>query len=171
MKIISRDAWIGIVMLIAAGVYWLEAGKIRVSPLDDGIGAAGLPKALAYALGVLAILLVVRSVMAALMSTSAEPQKDTAPSEDAQGDGWAPHLRAIGMLALGVGYLLLVSTLGYAITVAALLFFVSLYIGAKLNLRTVLVAVIGGVAYHLLFVEFLGIPLPPGTLLAPLFGG
>ncbi|MBT8410111.1 MAG: tripartite tricarboxylate transporter TctB family protein [Alphaproteobacteria bacterium] len=167
MKVLSRDTWIGVVMLIVAGVYWLEASKIRVSPLDDGIGAGGLPKALAYALGVLAIILIVRDVAGALLA-----RQRAAPTEAARPlkETLKPHLRAAGMLALGVGYLLLVSTLGYAITIGLLLFCVSLYIGAKLNLRTVLVAAIGGVAYHLLFVEFLGIPLPAGAILGPLFG-
>lgn len=168
MKVITRDTWIGVVMLIVACVYWFEAGKIRVSPLDDGIGAAGLPKALAYALGALAILLIVRSIAGAVLLRPANAQT---ASEEPEQQSWAPHLRAIGMLALGVGYLLIVSKLGYIISIAALLFCASLYIGAKLNLRTFLVAIIGGIAFHLLFVEFLGIPLPPGDILGPLLGG
>ena len=168
MKIMTRDTWIGLVMLIVSVVYWFEAGKIRVSPLDDGIGAAGLPKALAYALGALAIVLILRSVIGAFMFRQ---PADTKPSETAEKTSWTPHLRALGMLALGVGYLLLVSWLGYIITVAALLFFVALYIGADLNLRTILVAVIGSVAFHLLFVEFLGIPLPSGAILGPFLDG
>jgi hypothetical protein len=168
MKVLTRDTWIGIVMLIAAAVYWFEASKIRASPLDDGIGAAGLPKALAFALGALAIVLIVRSILSALMfgapAEKAEPEIPTAAL-------WRPHLRAVGMLAIGVGYLLLVSWLGYIITVALLLLCVSLYIGAPLSTRTLLVAGIGGIAYHFLFVEFLGIPLPAGAILGPLLNG
>ncbi len=168
MRILTRDTWIGVVMLIVAAVYWFEASKIRVSPLDDGIGAAGLPKVLAYALGALAIILIIRSIVGALMfgapTEKAEPKKPAV-------EVWKPHLRAVGMLAIGVGYLLLVSWLGYIITVALLLLSVSLYIGAELNARTLLVAGIGGIVYHLLFVEFLGIPLPSGAILGPLLNG
>ena len=164
MKIMTRDTWIGLVMLIVATVYWFEAGKIRVSPLDDGIGAAGLPKALAYALGALAIILILRTVIGAFMF---HQPVTSSPSEQTEKTNWTPHIRAVGMLAIGIGYLLLVAWLGYIITVAALLFFVALYIGADLNLHTVMVAVIGSVAFHLLFVEFLGIPLPSGAILGP----
>lgn len=168
MKILTRDTWIGVVMLFVAAVYWFEASKIRVSPLDDGIGAAGLPKALAYALGALAIILIVRSILGALMfGASSKTEEPKQPAYEI----WKPHLRAIGMLAIGVGYLLLVSWLGYIITVALLLLCVALYIGANLNARTLLVAGVGGIVYHLLFVEFLGIPLPAGVILGPLLNG
>jgi len=168
MKVISRDTWIGFVMLIVAGIYWFEAGKIRVSPLDDGIGAAGLPKALAYALGALAVLLILRSTIGTVVLR--KTSEKAAPKVEAKAL-WAPHFRAFGMLVIGIAYLLVVSWLGYAISIAALLFCCSLYIGAKLNLRTVLVALIGGIAYHLLFVEFLGIPLPSGAILGPFLDG
>ena len=46
-----------------------------------------------------------------------------------------------------------------------LLLAVSLYIGADLNLRTALVAILGAVSFHVLFVEFLHIPLPNGLLI------
>ena len=49
---------------------WLEACGIRVRPPLDGIGAAGLPKALACALGTLAVLLILRSVGGALPGIS-----------------------------------------------------------------------------------------------------
>ena len=164
MSLINRDVWIGVVMLALAIVYWLEADKIRISPLDGPVGASGLPKSLAYALGVLAIVLILRSVASAVLAKRPKGEGDL----EEQPFTWRPHLRALGILAIGVGYLLLVSLLGYVITVAALLLAVSLYIGAAFDLRTILVAVIGGVIYHLLFVEFLGIPLPPGQILGSL---
>lgn len=163
MSLINRDVWIGLVMLLVAVVYWVEADKIKISPLDGPIGASGLPKSLAYALGVLAIILIARSLIGTLMTPKAAVSKPVETSSMA--DVMRPHLRAIGMLGLGVGYLLLVSWLGYTITIAALLLAVSLYIGADLTLRTLLIASIGGVVYYLLFVQFLGIPLPAGKIL------
>lgn len=168
MGFVTRDTWIGLVMLLVAAVYWLEADKIRISPLDGTVGAAGLPKTLAYALGALALILIVRSVIGAVLGGKAAAVPNEA--EESFSEAMKPHIRTIGMLALGVGYLLLVSWLGYAIAIAGLLLAVSLYIGASANLRTFLVAVIGGVVCHLLFVEFLGIPLPPGEILGPLLG-
>jgi hypothetical protein len=166
MSFINRDAWIGLAMLLVAVVYWLEADKIKISPLDGPVGASGLPKSLAYALGLLSIILIARSLFGALMAPKAAPQH--AVDEQTFADAMRPHLRAVGMLAIGVGYLLLVSWLGYIITIAALLLLVSLYIGAALTLRTVLIAALGGVFYYLLFVQFLGIPLPPGEIFGPL---
>lgn len=162
MSFINRDTWIGLVMLLVAVVYWLEADKIRISPLDGPVGASGLPKTLSYALGVLALVLIVRSALGAL-SGKIEADKQEVERQPFV-DAIRPHLRAIGLLAIGVGYLLLVSWFGYTITIAALLLTVSLYIGAALTPRTVLIAVVGGVFYYLLFVQFLGIPLPSGKI-------
>ena len=161
MSVINRDTWIGLVMLLVAVVYWLEADKIRISPLDGPVGASGLPKSLAYALGVLAIILIARSAFEALVTRKAVPEEAERRS---LADAMRPHLRALGMLAIGVGYLLLVPWFGYIVTIAALLLAVSLYIGAGFTLRTVLVALLGGVVYYLLFVQFLGIPLPAGRI-------
>ncbi len=162
MSFLNRDTWIGLVMLLVAAVYWFEADKIKISPLDGPVGASGLPKSLAFALGFLALILIARSFFGALMAPTpaSEQSTENAPLIEMI----RPHLRAIGMLAIGVGYLLLVSWLGYIITIAALLLAVSLYIGAAWTLRTVLIAVGGGLLYYLLFVQFLGIPLPPGKL-------
>ncbi len=167
MRHIARDSWIGLVMLAVAAVYWFEADKIRISPLDGPVNASGLPKSLAFALGFLAILLVLRGLLGTWVSMqatkAAEPNSSFAAA-------MRPHLRAVGMLGIGVGYLLIVSWLGYIFTIIALLAAVSLYNGAKSDYRLAAFAVGGGIFYHLFFVEFLGIPLPPGLLLGPLLG-
>ncbi|MGI9510399.1 MAG: tripartite tricarboxylate transporter TctB family protein [Geminicoccaceae bacterium] len=164
MSFITRDVWIGLVMMLVAVVYWLEADKIRISPLDGPVGASGLPKALAYALGVLAVILIAKSIIGRLAERSRAVPADAEDNPLA----FRPHLRAIGLLAIGVGYLLLVPWFGYTITIAGLLLAVSLYIGAAFTPRTLLIAVIGGVFYYLLFVQFLGIPLPAGKILGSL---
>lgn len=158
----TRDTWIGLVFLAFSVLYWIAADGIRISPLDGPVTAAGLPKSLAYALGGLAVLLMLRSVALKRLAASkpaAEPQTD----EEAEGkSAWKLHLRAIGMLALGVGYLLIVPYLGYALSIILLLLAVALYIGAKFGRKTLAIAGIGGVFFYLLFVQFLHIPLPAG---------
>lgn len=158
----ARDAWIGIFVLGFAALYWHEADKIRISPLDGPVGAPGLPKALAFALGGLAIVLIVRG----LYATWARRQRAVAeaPPTEPLREQLQPHLRAIGMLALGIGYLLVVPYLGYALSIMLLMFVVALYIGAPVQLRTAGIAVAGGVVFYLIFVGLLDIPLPPGTL-------
>lgn len=164
----SADTWIGVIMLIAALVYWLEAGKIRISPLDGLVGAAGLPKSLAYVLAGLSLILIARGIA----ETKIRLRSNAAESEEPRslGDWIKPHLRAVGMLAIGVVYLLLLPWLGYTITVAMLLFAVSVYNGAQINLRTILVAVIGAAFCQLLFVQFLGITLPTGEFFDRIVG-
>jgi hypothetical protein len=203
-------------MLLVAGLFWREAGHIRISPLDDPVGAAGLPKALAVVLAVLAVLLLIRAIVGVAMAVptpaeqaraepatrtdddgnteaaiparaaqpaaapetgmvsepvqQADPEAKPATPSPALSTRMKPHLRAIVMLGIGVGYLLVVSTLGYAVSIMALIFLVSLYIGAPMGLRTVLVAVLGGIGFQLLFVQFLGIPLPGGIFASLLSG-
>ena len=157
----KRDFWIGLVTLGFATLYWFEAAKIRISPLDGPVGASGLPKVLAMTLGVLSILLIMRTLLARL---NTKPPIENVGAAAPLAEKLRPHLRAIGMLALGLAYLLLIPTFGYALSIMSLLVAVSLYIGADLNRRTVAVGVIGAIFFHLLFVEFLDIPLPKGRL-------
>jgi len=162
-----RDFWIGLVTLGFAALYWVEAAKIRISPLDGPVGASGLPKSLAWALAVLSLILIARAVLQKLRPLPAAGR--TVPPAPAR-ERLRPHLRAIGMLAIGVGYILVIPFIGYALAIMALLAAVSLYIGAGLTLRTLAVVVLGGVFFHLLFVEFLDIPLPRGLLIDRLLG-
>lgn len=162
---VPQDVAIGAVMLCVAALFWWEADKIRISPLDGPVGAAGLPKTLAWALGVLAVILIVRSLALAALARRNMVAVDT-PRVSID---WRPHMRAIGMLAIGVGYLLIVDHVGYVVAVALLLLVVSLYIGARASLRTFLFAGLGAVFFYFLFVMFLGIPLPAG-LVENLFG-
>lgn len=160
----TRDTWVGIVFLGFAALYWVGADGIRVSPLDGPVTAAGLPKSLAYALGGLAVLLILRSLALKWMTARASAgQQDAAPEEEEQGTpAMKRHLRALGMLALGIGYLLLVPYLGYTLTIIGLLLATALYIGAKFGPKTLAIAGLGGIFFYLLFVQFLHIPLPPG---------
>lgn len=147
-------------MLAAAILYWHEADKIRISPLDGPVGASGLPKALAWALGLLAVVLILRGLAGMFLARRAAD----GPAEAGGKPDLKVHLRAIGMLLIGVGYLLVVPFLGYTISIGLLLAAVSLYVGAPAGMRTLLVAVLGAVIFYFLFVRFLGIPLPPGML-------
>lgn len=170
MPFLNKDTWIGLFMLAAASVYWLEADKIRVSPLDDPVGASGLPKALAYALGALAIILVLRSGVSLILSRrSAASEAGAAKVEDkGVSTKMGLHFRALGMLGIGLGYLLVVSTFGYTTSAILLILTVSLYIGAPFNIRTLIISVAGGITFYLLFVRFLGIPLPDGVIIPAL---
>lgn len=150
-----RDAVVGSVILAFAGLYWLGAGTIRHSSLDDSIGAAGLPNMLAALLAGLALLLILRSV-------AFSPRPAEGAGDEAQGEGATAHRRAVGMLALGVAYLLVVPYLGYGLSVALLVAAVALYNRQQPSLRLAAVTILIAVCFYLLFVRLLHIPLPPG---------
>jgi hypothetical protein len=154
-----RDAIVGAVILAAAGIYWHAAGTIRRSSLDDSVGAAGVPNTLAAILAGLAVLLILRSLV--LRSRQA-PRTVEAVDEARPDEAPRAHFRALGMLVLGVLYLLIVPVLGYAVSIALLLAAVALYNHRKAALELALFAVLGSAGFYLLFVKILGIPLPAG---------
>lgn len=151
-----RDAVVGTVLLAFAGLYWLAARTIRHSSLEDSIGAAGLPNMLAALLAGLALLLILRGLFLARRS-------DEHRATEADRDVPREHLRALGMLALGVAYLVVIPSLGYAVSVALLVAAVALYNHQQPSLRLALVTILISVGFYLLFVRLLHIPLPPGV--------
>jgi len=149
-----RDAAVGVLLLILAVLYWLGASTIRVSLLEGGVGAGALPRILAATLAFLALVLVAQSLWRA---------RTAAPAED---DGKAidvrRHLRAGGLLLIGVGYVLLVETVGYLPSIAYLLAAVVLFVGGASRRTIVLFAVLGAIFFWVFFVEVLGIRQPNG---------
>lgn len=165
---VPRDVWVGAVMLAVAVLYWMAAAAIPTSPLEGTVGADGLPKGLGVALGALAVLLILRSLAMRLAVGPDEPRS----AEEVRRARHA-HLRALGMLALGVAYLLVVPYLGYLLSIILLMGGVAAYNGISPSPRLAAMAAAGAVLFYLLFVQLLGIPLPPGLwpdLLARLTG-
>lgn len=167
---VPRDVWIGLVMLAGAVLYWYGAEGIPISPLDGEVNAAAMPKALAYALGALALLLILRALFIEVMARRAAAA--SAASAGATGAGPAEegaarrkgHVRALGMLAIGLAYLLVLDTLGYAVSVALLIFGVAVYMGLRASPRVVAIAVLLAAGFYLIFARLLDIPLPEGIL-------
>ena len=159
-----RDLAAGAVMLGVAGFYGWTASEIPRSSLDDAVGAAGAPLALSAVLAAIALVLIARSAVR-ILAARAESARPDAPDADPSGPIWPRHLRALGMLALGTGYVLLLPVAGYAASIICLLLSVAIYSGARPGVRTAVFAVTtGGLAYAI-FVAALRIPLPAGMLL------
>ncbi len=158
MKSVPQDAWTGLSIFVAAVLLWHEADEIKSSPLDDAVGAAGLPKLLAIALMCLSALLVIRAYALKKGSTPAGFER-RARSLD-----YHAHAKAAGLFLLGCGYILLLNTLGYSMTIAILLFCVAWYSGAAPRLHTVIFALVGASTAYLIFVLLLSIPMPQGRL-------
>lgn len=148
---------VGLLALAVAGVYYYLTDDIPQSLLADHVGADGLPKVYAWVLGLLAVLLMLKSWTARTV-----PVEPAAPEAGAAGIG--DHLRVLGLLGLGVAYLLSISILGYALTIFLLLVAVTVYCGAKLSLRLLLISAAGSAVFWLMFVKMFQTSLPSGTL-------
>ncbi|MDP0926165.1 tripartite tricarboxylate transporter TctB family protein [Paracoccus onubensis] len=147
-------------LFLLAVAYWLGADQISVSRLAGGVGADGMPKLLAVALGVLSLALATQTffqMRAGKLAAPADPVK-----EGDEPTNWHQHARAMGLIVLGGFYILLLPHLGYMLSSMLMLGGVSFYAGLKPSLRMLVFAVIGGVVYYLIFTRILGIPLPSG---------
>jgi putative tricarboxylic transport membrane protein len=153
---VTRDTAVGLSLLLLAGFYWFGADQIRVSRLEGIVGAQVVPKGLAVSLAMLSVLLIAQDLWRTRRAAAA------AGGEDREAGGAAPHLSAAGMLLIGVGYLVVVNTIGYVPAVALLVLATARFMGRPWSVELILLAVGGALLFHLLFARLLGIPLPPG---------
>jgi hypothetical protein len=168
-----RDLIGGIAAIGIGAGYLVMALGLRRSALADAVGPAGFPKALAFAMLALGLVLCAQALLAARTRRAALSAR-AAPAEPPPGDdidaeasdiGGAGVARAAGMLALGVAYLVVVPYLGYVPSIALLIVAAALYQGTALSWRVVSVGIAGAIIYWLVFVWLLGIPLPAGKLI------
>lgn len=164
----ARDILAGLVLLGFAIVVWIAAEAIRETPLDDEVGADGFPKLLAGSLGVLALLLIGQTLLARrrgakrALSAAAEPPVTRGEGETPMPSPGRQHLRAAGMLAIGIVYVAVLETLGFILSTLLLLLAVALYSGRPPTIGMAALAVAGAALLYVLFVRVLGVPLPPG---------
>ncbi|MCC7425602.1 MAG: tripartite tricarboxylate transporter TctB family protein [Alphaproteobacteria bacterium] len=151
-----RDLVSGIVMLGVAGLYWIEAGKLEISFLDDEVTVRGFPNLLAYALGLFAIALIVQSVIVLVR------HRPPAGESLADPETRRRHGMAIGLLAFAVGYVLLAPIIGYVLAATLLIAAAVWWQGARLHWTIIPAALAGAIVLWAVFVRLLGIQLPPG---------
>jgi putative tricarboxylic transport membrane protein len=152
----TRDSAVAVGLIVLAGLYWLGADQIRVSRLEGLVGAQAVPKGLAISLAILSALMLAQDLWRTRRAGGA------AGREQGEVSGLHAHLRAAGMLLIGVGYLALVGTIGYVPAIALLVVATALYLGQSWSARLAALALGLALLYYLLFVRLLGIPLPPG---------
>ena len=147
----------GTLLLTFSVVFWFGADGIPKSSLSGSVGADGLPKMLAIALGVLSAALIAQTLL--MMRTAPAAARVSRETKHAQ---LSLYLRGFGMIVIGIGYLLLVPYLGYVLTIALLLLTVAVYNGKRPSAGLLLFAALGSVVFYLLFVQVLDVPLPAG---------
>lgn len=155
MAVSKKDAYAGIALIILAIAYWLGADAIKQSVLGGSIGADALPKMLGIALGILSLILILQTLLGArrAAATDAEPVEPVS---------LRPHLKALGMLLIGIGYVVLVETVGYIPGIAYLLGAVVLFVGGASRRTTIIFAVVGALFFWAFFVHVLDIRQPRG---------
>jgi hypothetical protein len=152
----NRDLVFGSATLVLAAVYYALTITIPHSDLTDPIGPQGLPKTYAVVLAVLSIFLIARSIT---RPANLEPGTSN-PDSRIPTPGHMP--RVIGMLLIGVAYILVLPWLGYLLSVAGLIAVTTYFQGGSINARSVLVAISGALCFWLLFIWLLRIQYPAG---------
>lgn len=154
----NKDIISGFALLAFDAVYFRATQTIQVSMLDDAFGARGLPHILAVLLAILASIIVIRGFVALRRIQPAAG----IPVEDAEHE--APLARALGLLLIGAGYIVVLPIVGYPIGLALLIGTIAFYEGAARNWRIPAAAIFGGLLFWLLFNVLLGVGQPSGLL-------
>jgi putative tricarboxylic transport membrane protein len=143
----NRDLVFGSATLAIAIIYYAFTSTIPASQLADPVGPQGLPKVYAIVLALLSVALIVRS-----LKKPADPAAAAA----------APDMRVVGMLLIGIAYILVIPYLGYLLSVALLIAATTYFQGGPLNWRTLLIAISGAALFWTLFIWVLRIQYPAG---------
>lgn len=152
----NKDLTSGIMLCCVALAYYAASRTIAVSSLEDEFGPHGLPNILAIALGLTGALLAARG----LFSRRAARPAVAAAEASAHGK----PLRALGLLAIGFAYVLLVDKLGYAVSIALLIAAVAWYEGLRPGWRLAAISMAGAALFWLIFVRLLDVAQPAGLL-------
>jgi putative tricarboxylic transport membrane protein len=166
MKLQQRgDFYLGVGAIALAGAWLYVASGIQESMLSDATGPGGIPRVLGYVMAALGLLLCLRSVSFAAQAPSARPA-EAGPEDDAPA-GWKnnPHIKALALLGILAGYVVLAPYLGYMVATAVLLGAVAAYGGAPINRNMLLICAGGGIALWLSFAWALNIPMQTSVLL------
>lgn len=158
----DRDlAFGGTTLAVSAGYYWMAAAIPR-SQLADAVGPQGLPRVYALLLGVLSLVLIVKSLRRRARASTGSDSRAPVSAPRSAVRPPSPLWRVAGMLAIGIVYILAAPWLGYLLSIAALILATTYYQGGAINRQVVVVALSGGILFWLLFVVLMRVPQPPG---------
>jgi putative tricarboxylic transport membrane protein len=152
----NRDLLFGIATLVVAAVYYGLAVAIPRSDLADPVGPQGLPRIYALLLAALSLILIARSLR------RSAPNPDSPNPESRIPNPGSGIPRVVGMLLIGVAYIIVLPWFGYLLSVAALITATIYFQGGSINRRSILVALSGAAIFWLLFIWLLRIQYPAG---------
>ncbi len=149
----NRDFVAGFLGLLLAMAYYAMAANIQNSQLADDVGPGGLPKIYGVLLAVFSVLLMVR----ARTSPAQAGGKMRAVAEEL-----FAAKRGLGILVIGIGYIVTVPYLGYPLAIALVIAIAALYNGGQISARLAGIAVLGAFGLWFVFVFLLHIGQPAG---------
>ena len=141
----KRDLICSVVMLVIAAGYYFFTSSIGTSALSDEVGAAGLPTVYSIGLAGVALVLGLQAILRWLIIGSKVEKSTDSP------DFLRMFLRAGGVLAIGIVYLLIVNIVGYVIALLLVLMAMLFYMGETVGRQAILAAFIGA-GFFLVFV-------------------
>jgi hypothetical protein len=149
----------GATLIVFAGLYWLEADAIPKSPMNGSVGADGLPKLLAIALCGLSLILIAQAVLTRRRAAAvSEDEIDDEPEFTPRG-----YLLAAVLLGVSIVYTMILPYVGYTVAMGLLLLSVGYFYNKRLSPGIVGFAVVGAIAFHLIFITLLGVRMPAGV--------
>jgi hypothetical protein len=153
----TKDVAAGGILLVLAALYYWQTLQILDSSLADAVGPKGLPLMLGAGLAIVAALIALRGALAFRRAKmAAAPLRGVEESETSV----ASIPRALGFIAIGIGYILIGPVVGYPVAIGLLIAAVTLYEGGKPSLGLLGVAAGAGVGLWIIFVYLLGTEQP-----------
>ena len=153
----QKDRLTGLLGMAVSTVYVYQASLIEDSLLADAVGVAGVPTGIGYLMCIASALLFVKSWLQSKTSAALVTAEEVEPGGSAH-----PHWKAMGLLALLLGFLMLVTVFGFILSIGVMVAAVAYFGGAR-QLKTLLwCALITGPVLWLTFDYALEIHLPTG---------
>ena len=153
----NRDILSGLVMFGMSAAYYYGGAVLPTSILDTAVSSSTFPKMLGGAGMILSAVLVVQGVRQLRAA-------DAAAGQPVSAEEWLRHRKALGLLLIASGYLVVLEFLGYVIALLALIPAVAVFHGVRPGKTLAIVTLAGAVLFWLFFVKLLGIHMPLGQL-------
>ena len=148
------------IALALAVAYWIGATHIHKSSLiGKGVGADALPRGLAIALAVLAVILIAQNLLQRVKGPLSE---DAPATPEKLAEAKHKHLRAAGMFLIGLAFLLVVGYVGYIPAMFTMICVTAVYNGRPMSWRIAAIAAVLTAIFYIMFDLILHIPMPDG---------
>lgn len=154
-----KDILCGGVLLTLSVGYYVTATRFPTSALDTSVSASAFPELIGMVGAFFSLLLIAQALWRGSAQRVVETVKD---GKDDSLTDWDMHRAALGLLVIVALFILALGTLGYAVSLACLIFAVVTYQGMPVGWKSVAASIGGAALFWLFFVQFLGIHMPSG---------